>query len=91
VADIYLPAAQGRPEIVMPPLSPPKRCLPFMEQRADDTDEVVRRRLEVGGQAADGPAGRPAGRLSACTRARLRSGWPGALRALWVWQVGARL
>jgi hypothetical protein len=50
IADIYLPAQGGQPEIVMPPLSPPQQCLPFMEQRADDTDEVVRRRLEVGGR-----------------------------------------
>ena len=48
VADIYLPASgDGRPEIVMPPLSPPDECAQHMEQRADDTEPVIRRRLEV--------------------------------------------
>ena len=47
IADIYLPASEGRPEIVMPPLSPPADCLQHMEQRADDTEPVIRRRLEV--------------------------------------------
>jgi hypothetical protein len=50
IADIYLPATGSQPEIVMPPLSPPQQCMPHMEQRADDTEEVVRRRLEVGAQ-----------------------------------------
>lgn len=27
VADIYLPASNGRPEIVMPPLNPPAECM----------------------------------------------------------------
>lgn len=48
VADIYLPATpDGQPEIVMPPLSPPPECAEHMEQRADDTEPVIRRRLEV--------------------------------------------
>ncbi|KAL4854871.1 Adenylate kinase 1 [Chlorella vulgaris] len=48
IADIFLPAtADGRPEIVMPPLSPPPECMEHMEQRSDDTEPVVRRRLEV--------------------------------------------
>jgi len=43
------PHPQGaRPEIVMPPLSPPPQCLHLMETRADDTEEVVKRRLQVG-------------------------------------------
>lgn len=48
VADIHLAAGKGRPEIVMPPLSPPPECAPFMEQRSDDNEETIRRRLEVG-------------------------------------------
>lgn len=50
IADIYLPAdpASGQPEIVMPPLSPPKECEPHLETREDDTEEVVLRRLQVG-------------------------------------------
>lgn len=47
IADIYLPAAPGQPEIVMPPLNPPEKCMPFMEQRADDTEEVIKKRLQV--------------------------------------------
>lgn len=47
VADIYLPAEGGRPEIIMPPLSPPQQCLPLMETRADDSEEVIKRRLQV--------------------------------------------
>lgn len=40
VADIFLPAKGERPQIVMPPLDPPVDCRPFMEQRADDQEEV---------------------------------------------------
>ncbi|PSC69593.1 Sucrose-phosphate synthase [Micractinium conductrix] len=49
VADIHLAAdpAKGLPEIVMPPLSPPPECAQHMEQRADDTEPVIRRRLEI--------------------------------------------
>lgn len=54
IADIYLPATGSQPEIVMPPLSPPEQCVPHMEQRADDTEEVVRRRLEVGSSTGCG-------------------------------------
>jgi adenylate kinase len=46
-ADIYLPASEGRPEIVMPPLSPPPECADHLEIRTDDTEEVVRKRLQV--------------------------------------------
>ena len=52
VADIYLPASEGRPEIIMPPLNPPPECQQHMEQRSDDTEPVVRRRLEVYKQQA---------------------------------------
>jgi adenylate kinase len=47
VADIRLAvSADGtRPEIVMPPLSPPPECAARMETREDDTEPVVRRRL----------------------------------------------
>ncbi|GBF89362.1 adenylate kinase [Raphidocelis subcapitata] len=47
VADIYLPAQGGRPEIVMPPLSPPPQCAHLMETRADDNEAVIKRRLQV--------------------------------------------
>lgn len=47
VADINLEASNGRPAIVMPPLSPATECQPFMEQRSDDTEETIRRRLEI--------------------------------------------
>lgn len=53
IADIYLPAsADGQPEIVMPPLNPPPECMEHMEQRADDTEPVIRRRLDVYNAAA---------------------------------------
>lgn len=47
IADIYLPGTADRPEIVMPPLNPPEQCLPFMETREDDTEEVIKHRLQV--------------------------------------------
>ena len=47
IADIYLPAEGGRPEIIMPPLSAPAECQPHLETRADDTEEVIRKRLQV--------------------------------------------
>lgn len=47
VADIYLPASSDRPEIVMPPLDAPEECAPYLEQRSDDTEATIRRRLEV--------------------------------------------
>jgi adenylate kinase len=47
IADIYLPASGDRPEIVMPPLNPPPVCAQHMEQRSDDTEPVIRRRLEI--------------------------------------------
>lgn len=47
IADINLPASDSKPAIVMPPLSPPEECLPLMETRADDTEPVIRKRLEV--------------------------------------------
>jgi Adenylate kinase len=40
VADIHRPASDNLPEIIMPPLDPPADCLDFMEQRADDKEEV---------------------------------------------------
>ena len=47
IADIKLAAGNGRPEIIMPPLSPPPACVEHMEQRSDDTEQTIRRRLEV--------------------------------------------
>lgn len=52
MADIYLPASPdgSRAAIVMPPLSPPPECAPHLETRADDREDVIRHRLEVGAQ-----------------------------------------
>lgn len=48
VADILLPATpDGRPAVVMPPLTPPPQCAAFMEVRADDNPATVRNRLAV--------------------------------------------
>ncbi|KXZ41967.1 hypothetical protein GPECTOR_233g540 [Gonium pectorale] len=48
IANIHLPASpDGRPEIVMPPLSPPPECAPHLAVREDDREEVIRHRLEV--------------------------------------------
>jgi adenylate kinase len=47
IADIMLPATEQQPEIKMPPLSPPAGCLDKMEMRADDTLDVIRRRLQI--------------------------------------------
>lgn len=47
LATIHLPAEGRWPEIVMPPLPPPPECLGYLQQRADDREEVVRKRLEV--------------------------------------------
>lgn len=44
IADINYP---GDPPIVMPPLNPPAGCEGKMEQRKDDTEDVVRARLQV--------------------------------------------
>lgn len=46
IADIYLKAENGLPEIIMPPLSPPEACLSKMVVRSDDTEETVRKRLQ---------------------------------------------
>ena len=49
LADINVAAdpARGLPAIVMPPLSPPDKCLHKMQTRTDDTEAVVKARLEV--------------------------------------------
>ena len=47
IADINLEASNGRPAIVMPPLSPPASCAPHMERRGDDTEDTIRRRLDI--------------------------------------------
>ena len=52
IADIHLPASDGRPEIVMPPLNPPPDCADHLEQRADDTAPIILHRLGVYKQAA---------------------------------------
>lgn len=44
IADINYP---GDPPIVMPPLNPPAGCEGKMTQRKDDTEEVVKARLQV--------------------------------------------
>ncbi len=47
IADINLPASDDRPEIVMPPLDAPPECAPYMEQRSDDNEATIKRRLKV--------------------------------------------
>jgi len=47
VADIFIPASDGHPAVMMPPLSPPPECEKHMQRRADDTLEIVKKRLEV--------------------------------------------
>ncbi|KAL6754101.1 putative adenylate kinase 1, chloroplastic [Haematococcus lacustris] len=47
VATIDVPATGTRPRIWMPPLNPPPECAPHLEQRADDTEPVIRRRLQL--------------------------------------------
>ena len=36
----------------MPPLNPPPQCEKHMERRADDTLDVVKKRLQVSGMSA---------------------------------------
>mmetsp|Transcript_13769 Transcript_13769/g.38976 ORF Transcript_13769/g.38976 Transcript_13769/m.38976 type:complete len:291 (-) Transcript_13769:396-1268(-) len=47
VAEINLAASDGQPAIFMPPLNPPDECQQYMEIRSDDTEPVIRNRLEV--------------------------------------------
>eukprot|EP00897_Mesotaenium_endlicherianum_P002328 jgi/Mesen1/2122/ME000152S01208 len=47
VADINVRSEAGLPDIVMPPLPPPRGCEAKMTQRADDVEVVVRSRLQV--------------------------------------------
>ncbi len=54
VADIFIPAAGGQPAVTMPPLSPPPECEPHMQRRADDTLEIIKKRLEVGVSSCGG-------------------------------------
>jgi len=46
IADIRSEKA-GEQTIIMPPLNPPQECFAKLTQRPDDTEEVVRARLEV--------------------------------------------
>jgi adenylate kinase len=47
LADINVEGHNGAPRIVMPPMSPPSGCLDKMVARSDDTEEIVRKRLQV--------------------------------------------
>lgn len=53
IANIFLPATADRPEIVMPPLDPPQscdrssNCSANLTIRSDDTEPVIRSRLET--------------------------------------------
>ncbi len=51
IADIYLPASNGRPEIVMPPLNPPAECMQasfeLLAQKRIAEVELVGRRAAV--------------------------------------------
>ena len=46
IADIRSEKA-GEETIIMPPLNPPAECFDKMTQRPDDTEEVVRARLDA--------------------------------------------
>jgi adenylate kinase len=68
VANIQFPAVDGKPAVVMPPLMPPDKCMQKMETRADDTEEVVRRRLQVcSGGGSRGSGGRGGSRDRFCS------------------------
>ena len=47
LADIDLPASDGKPAICMPPLLPPTACAAKLETRSDDNFATVKRRIEV--------------------------------------------
>ncbi|CAL5224168.1 g6808 [Coccomyxa viridis] len=47
LADIDLPASEGKPAIRMPPLLPPAACAAKLETRSDDNFSTVKRRIEV--------------------------------------------
>ena len=47
LADIDLPASDGKPAICMPPLLPPAACAAKLETRSDDNFATVKRRIEV--------------------------------------------
>jgi len=47
LADIDLPASDGKPAIRMPPLLPPAACAAKLETRSDDNFGTVKRRIEV--------------------------------------------
>eukprot|EP00250_Pteridium_aquilinum_P000784 c10950_g1_i1 orf=341-1213(-) len=47
IANIDVGGDDGGPKIFMPPLLPPPSCAPKLTTRADDTEEVVRARLNV--------------------------------------------
>lgn len=47
VADIKRAAEGGQPAIDMPPLMPPAACMGYMQTRADDREDVIRKRLDI--------------------------------------------
>eukprot|EP00850_Spirogloea_muscicola_P014993 SM000111S18816 [mRNA] locus=s111:400245:400883:+ [translate_table: standard] len=47
LANIDVDGGAGSARVVMPPLPPPAACLHKMTVRADDTEDVIRARLEV--------------------------------------------
>lgn len=47
VASINAKAENGRPAMSMAPLLPPAKCMSKLITRADDTEEVVKKRLHV--------------------------------------------
>lgn len=48
LANIYLEGKDGKKTISMPPLMPPKQCLPFMHIREDDKDkDIIEKRIRV--------------------------------------------
>ncbi|KAK3281921.1 hypothetical protein CYMTET_10315 [Cymbomonas tetramitiformis] len=52
IADIYRKAGPEGPEIIMPPLNPKPECADHLTHRADDTEEIVQKRLDIYNQEA---------------------------------------
>lgn len=47
IASINAEEGNGKPRMYMPPLLPPANCMSKLITRADDTEEVVKKRLHI--------------------------------------------
>lgn len=47
IASINVDEGNGKPGMYMPPLLPPANCMSKLITRADDTEEVVKKRLHI--------------------------------------------